>query len=88
MCYVEMEGVEPSSKQWINMLSTCLSSPKFSCLNRTEATYPNLIPLVSENAPDLRFPIPDIAAPPVPFGFGKKAWGDVTSLPPRAGIKL
>ena len=35
---VELEGVEPSSKQGNHMLSTCLSLPSFSCIGRTRAT--------------------------------------------------
>ncbi len=34
----ELEGVEPSSKRGSHTLSTCLSSPKFSSISRTEAT--------------------------------------------------
>jgi hypothetical protein len=38
--------------------------------------------------PDKPFPIPDIAAPPIPFSFGKKAWGDVTSPQLLQGLSL
>ncbi len=41
--YVELEGVEPSSKQGTNLLSTCLSSLWFSCAGKTEATNRHLI---------------------------------------------
>ena len=40
---VDLEGVEPSSKRGRHMLSTCLSSPKFSSISRTEATNLYLI---------------------------------------------
>ena len=40
---VELEGVEPSSKQGTNMLSTCLSLPEFSCSGKTRATNRCLI---------------------------------------------
>ena len=40
---VELEGVEPSSKQGNNKLSTCLSSLRFSSVGRTEATNSHLI---------------------------------------------
>ena len=40
---VELEGVEPSSKRGSHTLSTCLSSPKFSSISRTEATNLYLI---------------------------------------------
>ena len=35
--FVELEGIEPSSKRGNNKLSTCLSLPKFSCASRTKA---------------------------------------------------
>lgn len=41
--YPVLEGVEPSSKQGSHTLSTCLSSPKFSSISRTEATNLYLI---------------------------------------------
>ncbi len=41
--FVELEGVEPSSKRGSHTLSTCLSSPKFSSISRTEATNLYLI---------------------------------------------
>ena len=40
---VELEGIEPSSKRGSHTLSTCLSSPKFSSISRTEATNLYLI---------------------------------------------
>ena len=40
---VELEGVEPSSKQGNNMLSTCLSSPDLFVRSQTEATNSHLI---------------------------------------------
>ena len=40
---VELEGVEPSSKQGNHTLSTCLSWPSFSCCDKTQATNHNLI---------------------------------------------
>ena len=44
---VDLEGVEPSSKQGTNKLSTCLSSPGFSCTSKTEATNLYLILFIS-----------------------------------------
>ena len=43
LIYVELEGIEPSSKRGNHKLSTCLSLPKFSCWNRTKAINSNLI---------------------------------------------
>ena len=40
---VDPEGVEPSSKRGRHTLSTCLSSPEFSCRDKTEATNLYLI---------------------------------------------
>jgi len=40
---VEMEGVEPSSKQGNHTLSTRLSWPSFSCCGKTQATNHSLI---------------------------------------------
>ncbi len=37
LIYVELEGIEPSSKRGNHKLSTCLSLPKFSCSGRTKA---------------------------------------------------
>jgi len=47
MVLVELEGVEPSSKQGNNKLSTCLSSLKFSSVGKTEATNLHLILFIS-----------------------------------------
>jgi|GEM_PF-3500577 len=47
--FVELEGVEPSSKQGNNKLSTCLSSLRFSCTGKTEATNLRLIPSISSH---------------------------------------
>lgn len=46
---VELEGVEPSSKQGNNKLSTCLSSLRFSSAGKTEATNLRLIPFISSH---------------------------------------
>ena len=35
--FVELEGIEPSSKRGNHKLSTCLSLPDFSCNGRTKA---------------------------------------------------
>ncbi|GFH85037.1 hypothetical protein IMSAGC022_00507 [Alistipes sp.] len=43
LIYVELEGIEPSSKRGNHKLSTCLSLPKFSCRNRTKAINSCLI---------------------------------------------
>jgi len=47
MVFVELEGVEPSSKQGNNKPSTCLSSLRFSCVSKTEATSLHLILFIS-----------------------------------------
>ena len=41
--FVELEGIEPSSKRGNNVLSTCLSLPSFSSRNKTRATNYELI---------------------------------------------
>ena len=41
---VELEGIEPSSKQGNNTLSTCLFRPSFSCGGKTRTTNRRLIP--------------------------------------------
>ncbi len=41
---VELEGIEPSSKQGRPVLSTRLSQTWFSCIGKTWATYRCLIP--------------------------------------------
>ena len=41
--FVELEGIEPSSKRGNHKLSTCLSLPKFSCRGRTKAINRDLI---------------------------------------------
>lgn len=41
--FVDQEGLEPSSKQETNMLSTRLSLTKFSCCGKTSATNRSLI---------------------------------------------
>ncbi len=43
LIYVELEGIEPSSKRGNHKLSTCLSLPNFSCRNRTKAINSYLI---------------------------------------------
>ncbi len=40
---VELEGIEPSSKQGNHTLSTCLFQPSFSCYDKTWTTNHNLI---------------------------------------------
>jgi len=61
--FVEMEGVEPSSKQGNHTLSTRLSRPWFSCCGKTRATNHSLIlKIFAYNARPLPT-IPDIAAP-------------------------
>ena len=41
--FVDLEGVEPSSKQGMNKLSTCLSPPSLSGAGKTGATNLHLI---------------------------------------------
>ena len=41
--FVELEGIEPSSKRGNNVLSTCLSLPSFSSRNKPRATNHELI---------------------------------------------
>ncbi len=47
VCFVEIAGFEPASKQGTNMLSTRLSWPSFSCDDKTQATNHRLICSVS-----------------------------------------
>jgi len=61
--FVELEGVEPSSKQGMNKLSTCLSSFGFSCSGKTEATNYCLILFDFMLITRLINTIPDLAAP-------------------------
>ena len=63
---VELEGVEPSSKQGIKVLSTCLSSLRFSCISKTEATNQCLISFAEPKETIL-----DLAAPPYPQPRGE-----------------
>ena len=63
---VELEGVEPSSKQGTKVLSTCLSSPRFSCTDKTEATNQCLISLNFIITAEPATTILDLAAPPYP----------------------
>ena len=60
---VELRGVEPRSKQGNNTLSTCLSSPGFSCANKTEATNLRLILCYFMTAARQVVTISDLAAP-------------------------
>jgi len=76
---VELERFELSSKRGINLLSTCLASPEFSCRSKTEATYYNLIPFVSHESRDFIHTISDIAVPP--FRIASKPELRVTSRP-------
>ena len=64
MFSVELEGVEPSSKQGNNKLSTCLSSLRFSCAGKTEATNPRLILYVFIAVSRQTATISDLAALP------------------------
>lgn len=61
---VELTGIEPVSERESNMLSTCLSSLRFSCGGKTEATYQP--PYLLKSSPcrcSTAMTIPDIAAP-------------------------
>lgn len=72
--FVELGGVEPPSKQGNNKLSTCLSSLKFSCADKTEATYRRLIPLgFIQIAGPIRT-IFDLAAPPYHWPRSHGLW--------------
>ncbi len=76
---MELEGLEPSSKRGINLLSTCLSSPSFSTRHKTEATYAELILLISPEARDLLQTISDIAVPPNRIASKPELPGDISS---------
>ena len=57
---VELEGIEPSSKRRVNLLSTRLSPLRFSCVGKTGATNQRLILLNFAKMPRHTLTIPDI----------------------------
>ena len=77
--YVELEGVEPSSKQGNHMLSTCLSLLKFSCCSKTKATNCCLILCFFATRTRLRATIPDLSAPLYQIASGRGHLRDVSS---------
>ena len=77
--YVELEGVEPSSKQGNHMLSTCLSLLKFSCCSKTKATNCCLILCFFAARTRLRATIPDLSAPLYQIASGRGHLRDVSS---------
>lgn len=85
---VELTGFEPVSERGSNMLSTCLSSPQFSCQCRTEATNhgPYLLNF-SHSRRSVRIAIPDTPAPPFQSASGNGQLGDV-SFPSLSGNKV
>lgn len=82
-----MEGVEPSSKRWTNTLSTCLSSLKFSCSNRTEATYSSLIPLSFGQDPGRVLPYSRYCCTTGSLKLQDESWGWCHVPTTVAGIK-
>ena len=85
--FVEMAGIEPASKQGTNMLSTCLSWPRFSSNSKTQATNYCLIccDLILASQPTRTSP--DISAPLDPISLWTLAWSDVSvqHLVPKLG---
>ena len=80
MLFVELEGLEPSSKQGTNLLSTCLSPLNFSWMSKTEATNSNLSFFISDKSQSLPYPISDLSAPPDRHASKPQLPGDVLSL--------
>lgn len=76
---MELEGVEPSSKQGTNLLSTCLSSPSLSGMSKTEATNSNRSLFISDKSQDLSYPISDLSTPPFQQASKPRPLGDVLS---------
>ncbi len=65
---MELEGIEPSSKQGRPVLSTRLSQTGFSCSGRTWATSPEPYPL--KGFIGGAGPLPTISDIAVPLGLG------------------
>ncbi len=85
---MELEGVEPSSKQGTATLSTCLFRPSFSCYGKTRTTNHCLILLDFGFGARPSNPIPDIFAPPVPSASMNRAMGRCLVSAPSAEMKL
>ena len=66
---VELEGVEPSSKQGTKMLSTCLAGYWFSCRDRKRAPKPCLSFFISSHSRSLCATSPKLRAPCDPVGI-------------------
>ena len=87
MVLVDLEGVEPSSKQGNNKLSTCLSSLRFSCVGKTKATNPRLILFISfrlQGRPELSSIYPHFLI----IGLEATAAGKCLVSVPCTGIKF
>ena len=78
--WVELEGLEPSSKRGINELSTCLVFTWFSWRGRPKTTNLILIPCYFGQAAGPVWPISDLPALPIRSVSEKGQSGNVLSL--------
>lgn len=88
---VELEGIEPSSKRGMNMLSTCLSLNWIvgECpADRATKDLPLAYELLGYYLTDKVNPSPDISASPSSINFGARVPGDVSSEPIGSRMKL
>ena len=77
---MELERLELSSKRGTNLLSTCLSSLRFSEQGKTEATNLELILFISSAAQDVLQTISEIAVPPDRIASKTELPGDISFL--------
>ena len=78
--FVELEGVEPSSKRGTNKLSTCVVSALFSNHDRPGRPIMTLVPKTSIFRRNNKKSISDIHAPPNRLVSERRQSGDVPSL--------
>ncbi len=88
MNFVELEGVEPSSKHGNNMLSTCLASLGFSCTGKAEATNLYLILYGFHCIYEAKCNYPRFCCTSVSSCLEERALGRCLVPAPCAGIKL
>ena len=91
MLFVELEGIEPSSKRGMNTLSTCLSLIGIvgdCCADRATNNHPLAYEILECCPIDLAAPSPDICASPNSSNFGARVSGDVSSEPIGSRMKL
>lgn len=80
---MELEGFEPSSKQGVSALSTCLFQPGLSGVAKTWTTKRHLILKNFTRAARQTLISPDLPAPPVPQSRNKDL-GVMSCQPPLA----